>query len=305
MENYDNTPQNNKPAVTPGLAGILGLIVVLTLNLIGGLLLSVITIGTDFQSADSTTLKLVTSASQVLFMLLPALLLGRAIYYDLTKVIRAYKPQVKDILIFSGGMLVLIFLIQSYMYMQTYTLERLAESSVFFSEFKSILDQMNQLVESSYKSILKYSNPFELILGFITIAIVPALCEEVFFRGYVQRSFELKWTPFKGALVTAIIFGLFHLNFYGLLPLIAIGLFLGYSLYKTNSILIPMILHFLNNALSYVAFLIYGEEELSVSTGIESEALYSQIFMFILLLSVFLLFIFFVNKHYKKSATVN
>ncbi|MFA8342171.1 MAG: type II CAAX prenyl endopeptidase Rce1 family protein [Rhodothermaceae bacterium] len=304
MENYDNTPQNNAPAVTPGLAGLLGLIVVLTLTFIGGALLTLIIVGTDFNSADGTSLKLINSAAQILFMLLPALLLGRAIYYDLTKLIRARKPRVKDLFIFSTGMIVLIFLIQPYTYLQTYIFNHLAEGSAFLGEVKALLDQMNKVVEKSFKAILGYKNAFDLILSFVAITFVPAICEEVFFRGYLQRSFELKWTPFKGALITAVIFGVFHLNFYGLLPLIAIGLFLGYSLYKTNSIVVPMVLHFLNNALSFAAYMIYGEEELTISQGIDPEILGSQIFMFVLLLSLFFLFIFFVNKHYKNTTTV-
>jgi len=300
MENYDNTPQNNTPAVTPGLAGFLGLIVVITLTFIGGSLLALLTVGTDLTTADGTSLKFLNSIAQILFMLLPALLLGRAIYYDLTKLLRARKPEIKDILIFSGGMIILIYLMQSYTYLQTYLLDRLAENSPFLEDLKLLLDKMNEFIENSYKSILAYKNILDLLFSFVAITFVPAICEEIFFRGYLQRSFELKWTPFKGALITAIIFGLFHFNIYGLLPLIAIGLFLGYSLYKTNSIVVPMILHFLNNAMSFIAYMIFGEEELSISKGIDPNILDSQIFMFILLLSVFFLFISFVNKYYKK-----
>ena len=89
--------------------------------------------------------------------------------------------------------------------------------------------------------------PFPLMIGLIAVA--PALCEELLFRGCMQGLLERSMRPWLAAAVTAVAFGLFHVSLFRVLPTAAIGLLLGFVRMRTGSILPCMLIHFMNNAL--------------------------------------------------------
>jgi hypothetical protein len=159
---------------------------------------------------------------------------------------------------------------------------------------------LDKLVEESYLQLLSAENILDYIIVALTVSLTPAVCEEFFFRGFVQKSFEYKQKPFTAILLTSVFFGLYHFNPYGLLPLILIGVYLGYAVYKSNSIVVPVILHFLNNFIAVLAFFVFGEEELMQSNFVDLENINSHLFSFTLFLFLFIAFIIFINKNYYK-----
>ncbi|MEI6122433.1 MAG: CPBP family intramembrane glutamic endopeptidase [Bacteroidota bacterium] len=95
------------------------------------------------------------------------------------------------------------------------------------------------------------------LVNLLMIAVLPALGEELFFRGTLQKIFS-KW--FKNihvsVLVTAFIFSAIHFQFFGFLPRFLLGMFLGYAFYWARNLWVPIAIHFVNNALAVVvAFL--------------------------------------------------
>ena len=101
-----------------------------------------------------------------------------------------------------------------------------------------------------YQNYLKDANIYVIILA---VVIVPAVCEELIFRGYVlNRLSKTASKPVVPIIVTGLIFSLVHADLYKLLPVAVMGIALSYIAVKTGSVLIPMILHMLNNALSIV-----------------------------------------------------
>jgi membrane protease YdiL (CAAX protease family) len=98
-----------------------------------------------------------------------------------------------------------------------------------------------------------HSMPEFLWLVFV-VAITPAIAEEVFFRGYVQRTFE-RTMGWKSILFVGFVFGLFHLQPLGLITLSLLGIVFGYFYYRSKSLLPSMAAHFANNAL--VVYLLY------------------------------------------------
>ncbi|HNZ42070.1 MAG TPA: CPBP family intramembrane metalloprotease [Bacteroidales bacterium] len=96
-----------------------------------------------------------------------------------------------------------------------------------------------------------------LLINFLVIAILPALGEEFFFRGVLQRLFS-EWfkNAHAGIIITALLFSTFHFQFFGFLPRFLLGMFLGYLFYWSGTLWLPIIVHFLNNGLAVaVAFL--------------------------------------------------
>jgi hypothetical protein len=77
--------------------------------------------------------------------------------------------------------------------------------------------------------------------------LVPAIFEEVMFRGYIQRALEKSWGIWAAIIVSAFMFGAYHLQPANLLPLSFLGFIFAYVTYISNSLIPAMILHFINN----------------------------------------------------------
>ncbi len=89
-----------------------------------------------------------------------------------------------------------------------------------------------------------------VVFSLIMVAVTPALCEEVFFRGYLQRHLERGLGVAAGIIVTGFIFGFFHLRLTQLLPLSLLGIYLAYLTWRTGSLWIPIVIHFANYAIA-------------------------------------------------------
>lgn len=291
---------NNIPTMSPTKAAILGLIAVFFIFQFGGGLLTLAVFGFDLNNADMNLMRLLTIGSQILFILFPAILFSKLVFIDVTSVLRFRMPNPKEMGLFTLGLILLVPLLQDYLHIQNYIIQELAEESELVLGIKNFLDMLDKLVEESYLQLLTAKSAFEYIIIIFTVSVTPAICEEFFFRGYVQKSFEYKHKPLTAIFVTSLFFGLYHFNPYGLLPLIVLGMYLGYSVYKSDSIVIPVILHFLNNFIAIIAFFIFGEEELMQSNFTDMENISTHILSFTILLVLFIGFIIFISRNYVK-----
>lgn len=305
----DKTPEqqdynfNIEPQINPIGAGIIGLVIGFFLYQLLGSALTVLIVGLDLEAAPVNSIRLMTMAGQILFMLLPALILTKWVYTDVTKILRIYIPNWKEIMLFLLGMAILIPLLQYFLFIQDSIIEQLAQKSVFIESLKSLFDKANELVEKTLINLITPENIFDGFLVIVVIAIVPAICEEALFRGYIQRSFEFALKPVWAALLTAFFFGIFHLNPMGIIPLIALGFYFGFSAYKSNSIFIPVILHFLNNLSSIILFFIYGDEMVSASSYKDVD-LTASIVIFFVLAVLFIGVIALIRRYYKQQKNI-
>lgn len=111
-------------------------------------------------------------------------------------------------------------------------------------------EQRNKMLE-----VLLYAgNGFEIALLLFLLALLPAVCEEVFFRGLLQRYFT-DWSgkPLIGILVSALFFTVLHFSVTQFIPILFMGVMFGYLYHWTRSLWVPILLHFVNNSLT-VAF---------------------------------------------------
>jgi hypothetical protein len=158
------------------------------------------------------------------------------------------------------------------------------------------------MVEKTYSNLLSASNVLELILVVVVVAVVPALSEETMFRGFIQRSFELKYKKYFGAIITAVFFSLYHFNPYGFIPLFILGTFFGFASYKSKTLVIPMFLHFLNNFSAVSLYHIIGDDELIKSdSSVNPDDLLSYVMMFFALVFLFIGLIIVINKYYSSK----
>lgn len=293
-------PDNDvQPLISPIGAAFIGLIGGFFLYQIVGALLTVLILGMNLEAVPANSMRLMTMAGQILFILLPALLFSKWIYIDVGKIIRIRKPEWKELGLFTLGIIILTPLLQSYLYIQNYFLEIFAQNSSFFNSVKTFFDTLNQMVEKTYGNLLSASNILELLLVILVVSIVPAISEEAMFRGFVQRSFELKLKPYLAIFLTALFFSAYHFNPYGLIPLFILGAYFGFAAYKSKSLVIPMIMHFLNNFSAVILYYIIGNDELIKSDAkAGGSELSSYLIVLVILTLLFVVLIAVINKYY-------
>ena len=99
-----------------------------------------------------------------------------------------------------------------------------------------------------------------LLVNIGLMALLPAVGEELTFRGVVQGMFTRN--RHVAIWATAAIFSFVHLQFYGFLPRMLMGAMFGYMLWWTGSLWVPMLMHFVNNCTAVVvAYLAYNHLE--------------------------------------------
>jgi membrane protease YdiL (CAAX protease family)/ABC-type Na+ efflux pump permease subunit len=89
----------------------------------------------------------------------------------------------------------------------------------------------------------------------LLIGILPGICEEFAFRGVLMHALHRRFGPWTLAAVVAVIFGLFHLTFYRVVPTAYLGFFLGLITLATGSLIPAMLVHIGNNSLAVFALL--------------------------------------------------
>lgn len=119
--------------------------------------------------------------------------------------------------------------------------------------------QLSDSNEALLQLFLKRTGWRALCLNLLTLALMPAVCEEFFFRGCLQSFLASRAKhPQTAVWITAFIFSLLHLDPVGFLPRLFLGAFLGYVFAASRSLYPGILLHFLNNASVVVAYYLYG-----------------------------------------------
>jgi membrane protease YdiL (CAAX protease family) len=98
-----------------------------------------------------------------------------------------------------------------------------------------------------------------LILTLFHVALVPAICEETLYRGYVMRAFQKSWGIWPAIIVSGLLFGLYHLQLSNLIPLATLGIIFAYVTWITESIIPAIVAHLVNNGGSVLIGTYYPE----------------------------------------------
>ena len=93
-----------------------------------------------------------------------------------------------------------------------------------------------------------------LLLNIFVLAVLPAIGEELLFRGTMQ-TFLQKWTksPHWAIWITAFVFSAIHFQISGFVPRMLLGAYLGYLFYWSGSLWLPILAHFMHNSMSILA----------------------------------------------------
>ena len=114
-----------------------------------------------------------------------------------------------------------------------------------------------------------FDNPGQFVFGMLVFGLIPAIGEEIVFRGLLQRNFMRVFRNVHVAIwVTAFIFGAIHMQFYGFLPRMLLGAILGYLYAWSGNIWVPIAGHFMNNG--FTVLVLYLQQRKIVNFEIES-----------------------------------
>ena len=109
------------------------------------------------------------------------------------------------------------------------------------------------------KQFMSVTTVSGLLVNLLLMAVLPALSEEITFRGVLQRLLNFQLSTFNSHLaiwLTAIIFSAIHMQFYGFVPRMLMGALFGYMLVWTGSLWVPMLMHFVNNGMAVLLYFI-------------------------------------------------
>jgi uncharacterized protein len=152
------------------------------------------------------------------------------------------------------------------------------------------------------ETFLKTDTTAGLMFNLFMIALLPAIGEEFLFRGVIQRIFT-QWTKSHhgGIWISAILFSTFHIQFYGFVPRMLLGVLFGYLLVWSGSIWLPVIAHFINNGFAVVAMYLIDKNVLNPQVeniGSSSESSYTAAISLVLLV----IFMFMIKKENNGNA---
>lgn len=133
------------------------------------------------------------------------------------------------------------------------------------------------------------------LINLLMIAILPAVGEELLFRGILQR-FLIEWLRNKhvGVLIASILFSALHLQFFGFFPRLLLGILFGYLFLWSKNLWLPILAHFVNNGIAVIFYFVFGadavEKEINL-IGTESSnlivAMISLVLVTLLVVSVY------------------
>lgn len=137
----------------------------------------------------------------------------------------------------------------------------------FLADFELMAKAKEEQLAKLTAFLTNMKNGGEFLFTLLIIAVLPGIGEELVFRGLIQKKFSYLMNPHVAIWLSAFLFSAFHLQFYGLIPRMLLGVLFGYMYYWSGNLWLPILAHFLNNG--FTLFMIYLFKEEVVSFDIQ------------------------------------
>ena len=166
-------------------------------------------------------------------------------------------------------------------------------------EGEEIFRNMEGAAEDIMENFMSNTSVLGLLFNIIVVAALPAILEELFFRGAMQTTMiNLVRNRFIGILITSIIFSLIHFQLFSCVPRVFLGLFLGYLYVFSKNILVPMLFHFLNNLTVVISYYLLNTHIIDKNFN-EVGSIFNP---FIFVLSIIIITYFFIREIKKEKS---
>lgn len=238
-------PLAQRLRIHPVLFALLSLAIIFILYQIVGGVLTLLLFGIKPTPESLTGYRISTGAGQLIFILVPTMILVRFATFEPKKFLRLSAPAFKPVVVSIFSVIALEQMMQIFLAFQ--------EKLPFPEIVQKMMDEFKQIFEELYKFLLTSNSLAEFIFVVTIVALIPSIVEEILFRGLIQRSIEKTTSPYRSAIITGIIFGAYHFNPFSFVPLAALGIFLGFLTVRTGSVWTSVVVHFVNNFLACLA----------------------------------------------------
>ena len=215
----------------------------------GGLTLLVF--GQSITSANVQWMRLSTVLAQVLFLLVPTLYLMKSQHGKISNVLPRRIPKASEAVLVIAAVFSLQQVMEGYLYFQ--------DKIPLPESLRPFIETIRKAIEETYRLLVQAHSGPELLFVIIVVALTPAICEELLFRGLIQKNMVLGTSKKAGFILTGVVFGLYHLNPFLVVPLVGLGVLFGYLMHRSGTILVPMIAHFTNNLFSVLGVYFAGD----------------------------------------------
>lgn len=262
-------------------------------QLIGGGL-TLLFVGTSITPDNVMASRLSTMLAQLLFLLIPTIYLAKRQHGVLSDVFRWRIPSLRETILAVAGLIVLMNLTESYLYFQG-KIPVSPTLAPFINAYK-------KAIEETFRILITARSGPEMLFVMTVAAVTPALCEELMFRGLIQRNLTLAYGKRKGFILAGAIFGLYHLNPFWIVPLASLGIYFSFLMHRSKTLLLPMAAHLLNNGSATIGAYIYGfsdETTPTVFMGTEGGPTDSMVFGTGMLFAV--IFFLLINQYIKAT----
>lgn len=248
--------RNTKP-----VGRLLGLLLFLLAGFFAATALMLVFPQTFGTSGEIRVQMLVQGCSQLLMFLAPALLFAWCFKEESTGYL-GFDFHARKWLLGLVGIVVLLLLLPLNDWLSWWNMQW--DFGAADAEVRTLSDKAKEITEQ----MLSLTGTGDFVLQLIVVALIPAICEECFFRGALQQTLG-EWFRNKhvAVWVTALIFSVAHGDLLGLVPRFVLGLLLGYLFLSSGSIVVNICAHFFNNALIVTMYHLYHLGSLGFNPG--------------------------------------
>ncbi len=171
----------------------------------------------------------------------------------------------------------------------------------FMQDFETWARQEEDRLTKLTEAMTNFASVGDLLIGLVVIALLPAVGEELVFRGMIQNEFFRGTRNIHFAIwISATIFSAIHLQFYGFIPRVLLGALFGYLYYWSGNLLIPMFAHFFNNAFGVVMIYLHHQKITDFDVEDNTAAPIQYVILNVILTVALLYYIW---KHYEEPPT--
>lgn len=131
---------------------------------------------------------------------------------------------------------------------------------VWLNTFEIRAREMEAIYQKTTALLTTFSSLQSLVIGVGVMGLIPAIGEELLFRGIIQNNFyQLTHNAHLAICSSALIFSMMHLQLYGLLPRFLLGALFGYIYWWTQDLRFPIVAHFFNNSLTLLMLFLHQQ----------------------------------------------
>ncbi|MBN8577803.1 MAG: CPBP family intramembrane metalloprotease [Cytophagales bacterium] len=169
----------------------------------------------------------------------------------------------------------------------------------FLKEFGTWARAREEAAAEITKLFTAFNSPGEFLLGLLVIALLPAVGEELVFRGMLQPEFfRASGNHHVAIWITAFIFSAFHMQFFGFVPRMFLGALFGYIYMWSGNFWLPVLAHFVNNA--FMVTMLYLNQLQVITLDVESTeaAPWPMVLVFTV---IFVVLVYYLYRYFKSK----